>query len=401
MGIYHKLQILKSGASSDGLGGVITADRITGQTGTITMPGVTLAFSYGNSIGDGELSFFKNGDTIDDGTDGANNPSDIDSVPGMTSETTPGGICSSSGANAFRAFNNNPADNWGDYSPGWIAYEFDSPKKINKYTLQARSNPAVAPNAWTIDGWNGSSWDNLHTVTDEPAWGALEKRGYTFTNNTAYIKYRVYSTSTVKPNIEITEIEFIENQAPITAASDCLTWQPPGEGYGAQVDVSSNGEYVIEGYDGTAAIVVNVVSASLPGTAQNETVAISYIQEELFDDIESAEALNGDTEYRCIYFKNTDTASRTVKIWLEALDTGGATIAYGLDPGGVNAVAQIIQNENVAPYGVSFSTPADINTALSFTLAQNQYHPVWVKRNIAGGEKPQYNDVMTMAVNFA
>jgi len=397
MADFYKLRILKSGASDNNLGGVISSTRMFGQTAIIPMSGVGFEFAYDNPIGVGILYFFKNGDTVESGTDGIENPSDIDAVPGMTSYTTPSGEVTSQSpteGHAWYVFDNSLPGHWQDTTTGterWIAYEFTSAKKINKYTLRSRADTAGrVPANWEIQGWTGSVWDTLHTVTNEPQFNASEKRGYTFTNGTAYIKYRLWSND--GGFLSLAEMELIENQATVTADSDCLVWRSLGGYKGTQVNVESNGIYPVESYENGGTLVVNVTSASLPSTADSESVTVSQVSNEFFDDISYTEAYDGDTEYRCVYLKNTDTVQRTVNVWLGVSDTGGASIEIGLDPSGVNGTAQIIQNESVPPAGVTFSAPVTQGTSLEFVLNTNQYHSLWIKRTIAAGTKPEYSD---------
>lgn len=126
-------------------------------------------------------------------------------VPVMTSNTTPSGIASTSGI-----WTNNPLyDAWSAFNtstngylaaPGafWLAYEFPSPKIINSYSMGAPlTNSSNSMRDWTFEGWNGTSWVVLHTVTNNLAasWGS----GYIsplIGNTTPYIKYRINSTVT-------------------------------------------------------------------------------------------------------------------------------------------------------------------------------------------------------------
>ena len=407
MGIFYKLQMLKSGSAANNLGGAISATQIAGQTGAVTLSGMTFVFAHDNQIGNGTLYFYKSGDTIDSGTEGADNPSLIDAVPGMTSNSTPAGLVSTSqatdGSSPYHAFDN--LDTTAAYinsGTGWIEYQFDSPVKINKYSIRAANSFPYPAKSWVMEAFNGATWDALHTVTNAPIWELSEKRYYTTTNNTLYTRYRILVTDVygIGYGFKFAEIEFIENQAVITAATDCIVWKAPGDYKGAQIDVTSNGTYEAESNDTKGAITVTVVSASLPGSATSESIALTQNSNEIYDDITYTEAFNGDIEYRCIYFKNTDSSSRTVKLWNGIIDTGGATIRLGLDPGGVNATAQVIQNEHVAPAGVNFSNPVDEASSLSFVLTLNQYHAIWFKREIAGGAKPEHSDTAQLVVMF-
>ncbi|MEK3722334.1 fibronectin type III domain-containing protein [Paenibacillus sp. FSL H8-0034] len=126
-------------------------------------------------------------------------------IPTMTSNTSPSGVASSSGVwsghEAYMAFDKSNDTYWYSASghPHWIAYDFGSEKIINKYTLTAFTLAGNEPNSlksWTFEGTNdGIKWTTLDTQTNQPGWGSHELRSYTFTNTTAFKKYRVYITA--------------------------------------------------------------------------------------------------------------------------------------------------------------------------------------------------------------
>ena len=79
---------------------------------------------------------------------------------------------------------------------------FQSPKIINKYTLQAASAGDVAadnmPATWEFQGFDDSTstWVTLDSRKDQAAWSNKEKREFAFNNTTAFNKYRIYVTAT-------------------------------------------------------------------------------------------------------------------------------------------------------------------------------------------------------------
>jgi hypothetical protein len=118
----------------------------------------------------------------------------VKATPNMTGYTTPSGIVTISTINTGRpgwqAFDGNSGTiaqtNTG--GPGWIAYEFTTPIIINAYSWVSSANEQ--PSNWNFEGWDGSNWVVLHTVTGGST-------GYTsplIGNNTAYIAYRVNVT---------------------------------------------------------------------------------------------------------------------------------------------------------------------------------------------------------------
>lgn len=105
----------------------------------------------------------------------------------------------------------------------------------------------------------------------------------------------------------------------------------------------------------------------------------------LFDDVTSAEATAGDTEYRCIFVCNdhaTDTAVN-VTVAVQSQVAGGATFDVALDAAGVTArgaataQAATVANENTAPVGAgAFGASTGVIASMGPLTVQG----VWVRR---------------------
>lgn len=109
----------------------------------------------------------------------------------------------------------------------------------------------------------------------------------------------------------------------------------------------------------------------------------------LFDDVSSAEAAAGDIEYRLVYMQNghgTLTA-QSAKVFISTQTPSPSTdLAIGLAAVGANAVETAVANENTAPAGVTFSSPATYAAGLSLgNLAPGQYYGVWLRRTVTAG----------------
>jgi hypothetical protein len=114
-------------------------------------------------------------------------------VPLMTNYTVPSGIVTTSGEfntsyRAWQLFDRNAGTSW--FTPssvltGWVAYEFTSSKVITSYTLNTDGSNYSAKN-WTFEAWDGTTWVVLDTVINNL--GTVTR---SFTNTTAYIKYRI------------------------------------------------------------------------------------------------------------------------------------------------------------------------------------------------------------------
>ncbi len=170
-----------------------------------------------------------------------------------------------------------------------------------------------------------------------------------------------------------------------------LTWTPPGGAAGSPVAVGTNGTYVIRGSGATAGYLrVTIVAASLPASNVSNTVTISNRDNGLFDDVTKAEALAGDTNYRCVYVMNNHASltATGVKAWINQDALGADTISLAADAAGIGdgtstGVAATIANEAAAPAGAVFTQPLSEGAALSlgnFTFGTGI--GLWVKRSV-------------------
>ncbi|MFX3647602.1 MAG: hypothetical protein ACE3K2_27340 [Paenibacillus sp.] len=152
-----------------------------------------------------------------------------DSIPPMTSSTTPSGFASASGyfstSEAWQAFSDKPSGSmvWiSNARTGWICYRFNMPIVITKYTILPPSdNTSVltrSPKDWILEGsndtTNGSdgSWVTLDTVTGTTGWEMNKKKEFTFSNTNSYLSYRIRVTlnSGDSSYVSIWQIELME-----------------------------------------------------------------------------------------------------------------------------------------------------------------------------------------------
>lgn len=102
-----------------------------------------------------------------------------------------------------------------------------------------------------------------------------------------------------------------------------LSWTPPGGTAGAAVTIANGETKLLEGAAAAGSFVrVSRTSATaLTGTA-TLTVADTFNNLIGFDNVTSAEAGAGDTEYRCLFVRNVSaTEISALKIWLATLGT--------------------------------------------------------------------------------
>jgi SPRY domain/F5/8 type C domain len=127
---------------------------------------------------------------------------EVNLIPVMTSNTTPRGEVSASSVYssnyAWKAFDRVNTDG-GWLSDGttnqWLAYKFDEPKVISKYTIEftASLNIGTAPKTWTFEGSNdGANWIVLDTRTDIIDWVKNAKKEFLFDNKNPYLYYRIF-----------------------------------------------------------------------------------------------------------------------------------------------------------------------------------------------------------------
>lgn len=189
-----------------------------------------------------------------------------------------------------------------------------------------------------------------------------------------------------------------------TASGQTLQWTPPSGTIGPAVAVGTNGVYTLYGADYAGQVKVTVVAASLPGGDTTQNPAVANQTNKLFDDVEVAESITGDAEYRCIYVKNTHASETmaSVKLWIHANTSGADSISIGLDPIGKNGTATTIANEGAAPSGVTFSEPTNELTALDLgDLDSGDYYAVWIRRTVPlGTTDAEAADISALKARF-
>lgn len=107
----------------------------------------------------------------------------------------------------------------------------------------------------------------------------------------------------------------------------------------------------------------------------------------IFDNVSSAEALAGDTEYRCVYIKNNHGSLTLLapKVWLQSNTPSGDTAAeISLGTSAVSGTEQTIADENTSPSGTTFVTAANEAAGLALgDLAPGATKAIWIKRIVS------------------
>jgi len=181
-----------------------------------------------------------------------------------------------------------------------------------------------------------------------------------------------------------------------------LRWTPPSGTAGTAVDVSSDGVYAIQGASDGGMLSVTVTAASLPGSDQTNTITITALTNNIFDDVTKAQSDVGRIEHRALFLENAHAADSMVDVtlWISANTPGQDVVNIGLDPAGVNAAAAIIATEDLVPAGVTFSNPTTEGTGLSMgTLAFGDFFAFWIRRTVpAGVSAAEPNDTFSIAI---
>ena len=128
-------------------------------------------------------------------------------------------------------------------------------------------------------------------------------------------------------------------------------------------------------------------STSGLGGAITATEIVGGVANNIFDDVLSAEASSGDTEYRGFYVKNnhgTLTLQNAV-IWIDVLTSSASTeFDIALAAEAINVTMATIANESTAPATVTFSRPTSKATGLSIgNLAALATKGVWIRRTVS------------------
>ncbi len=143
------------------------------------------------------------------------------------------------------------------------------------------------------------------------------------------------------------------------------------------------------------------VDASLGGAISSTQITDATLNN-LFDDVSSDESSAGDTEYRCIYVKNNhgSLTLQNAVIWIDT-DTPStdSDVDIGLGTSAINGTEQSVADEDTAPAGVTFSSPASKATGLSIgNIPAGQHKAVWLERVISPGAAAFNSDSVILKV---
>lgn len=139
-----------------------------------------------------------------------------------------------------------------------------------------------------------------------------------------------------------------------------------------------------------------------PNASIGGAISTTQVGSNLFDDIGTAEAAAGDTEYRAYFVKNTNATDTAYacKIWIASNTIATATsMQIAVCDEGVANTIETVGNESTAPTGPTFDDAEDEANALTIgTLTAGQAFGIWVKRVVTTTSTAFPNDTATLRV---
>lgn len=136
------------------------------------------------------------------------------------------------------------------------------------------------------------------------------------------------------------------------------------------------------------------------------TELVSATLHNLFDEVSGTENLASESEYRCLFVHNASAtdAFLNVRVFFSAEVAGGADSAIGVDGttasviGDTNSQAVTIADEDIAPSGVSFTSPVDYDGGIVIgNLEAGECRAFWVKRTTSNSAAVE-NDGVSIRV---
>lgn len=140
----------------------------------------------------------------------------------LCSAGTPTASSSQGGYGPERAFDNILANAWlSDYTgpPFWIEYQLAATHIIRRYNLYVEDRTrGNTPEDWQFQGYNGATWDVLHSVT---TWAPTADgwHSFYFPNETTYTRYRLNITAALNPALTYVRIDELEYLAGLVDGS--------------------------------------------------------------------------------------------------------------------------------------------------------------------------------------
>lgn len=140
-------------------------------------------------------------------------------------------------------------------------------------------------------------------------------------------------------------------------------------------------------------------AASLGGVGSSQELSATALNN-LFDNVQPAEAVAGDVEYRAIdILNNGDEAAVSVEFYFGSQSSSADTaLATGLDDG-----TQSIADEDTAPDtpAITFTAPTEGAPLAVTNIAAGGRQRVWIRRTVSAGAGNTSNDAAQLAAKYA
>ena len=141
--------------------------------------------------------------------------------------------------------------------------------------------------------------------------------------------------------------------------------------------------------------------SSLGGIISSTLIVTSQLHN-LFDLVTSSESQTGDTEYRCLYIKNSHgtldlfNAAVYIQFQTPSPDTS-AKLALGSSI--INGVEPTIANENTSPVGLTWESQTGTSNALAIgDIPAGGHKAVWLERTVNPGSAAYNSDMVSLQV---
>ena len=144
-------------------------------------------------------------------------------------------------------------------------------------------------------------------------------------------------------------------------------------------------------------------NASIGGAISSTEIPNSQINN-LFDNVSGDEAIAGESEYRCIYIKNSHGSETLFNPMVWITDQPDSRIIkesfeLGKAYQGIGDTAAAIANENVAPASVTFSSVASKVLGVPVApIPAGSYQAIWLKRIVPSNADVKLSASVTIKV---
>jgi hypothetical protein len=127
------------------------------------------------------------------------------------------------------------------------------------------------------------------------------------------------------------------------------------------------------------------------GGAMSTVLVVDDVMNNIWDNVDGIQLVNGSTEVRCIYIYNANTAATfaSVKAWISQPSIASSnTISIGAGNAAAGTAEPAVANETIVPGNVIFVTASTQASGISLgNIGPQQYKAIWIKRVTAPGSE--------------